>query len=139
MAAMSMFLIISTAWAVIALALLIVAWWLASVGRIVPHRNIMILLTVGAWVFILNYIFVQRYGGEFGSFPREYVPWMALHGSLGLVPLIGATCLVVGRLMAGRNKFSTHFNQHHKAYGRTFILVWFFTHLGGIFNAIFLR
>ncbi len=74
-----------------------------------------------------------------GSFPSEYVPWMALHGSLGLVPLIGATCLVVGRLMTGRNKFSTHFNQHHKAYGRTFIVVWSFTHLGGIFNAIFLR
>ena len=139
MAAMSTFLIISTAWAVIALVLLIVAWWLVRVGRIVLHRNIMILLTVGAWIFIINYIFAQRYGGELGSFPSEYVPWMALHGSLGLVPLIGATCLVLGRLMSGRNKFSTHFNRHHKAYGRTFIVVWFFTHLGGIFNAIFLR
>ena len=99
----------------------------------------MILLTVGAWVFILNYIFVQRYGGEPVPFPREYVPWIALHGSLGLVPLIGATCLVVGRLMAGRNRFSSHFNRHHKAYGRTFIVVWLFTHLGGLFNAIFLR
>jgi uncharacterized membrane protein YozB (DUF420 family) len=139
MAAMSTVLIVSTSWAVIALVLLVVAWRLARGGRIVAHRNIMILLTVGAWVFVVNYIFVQRYGGGFGSFPRDYVPWMALHGSLGLVPLIGATCLVVGRLMAGRNKFSTHFNRHHKAYGRTFILVWFFTHLGGIFNAIFLR
>jgi uncharacterized membrane protein YozB (DUF420 family) len=134
-----MFLIISTAWAVIALVLLIVAWWLARIGRTVLHRNIMILLTAGAWIFIFNYIFLQRYGGELESFPREYVPWMALHGSLGLVPLIGATCLVVGRLMMGRNKFSTHFNHHHKTYGRTFIVVWFFTHLGGLFNAIFLR
>lgn len=99
----------------------------------------MILLTVGAWIFIFNYIFAQRYGGDPTSFPREYVPWIALHGSLGLVPLIGATCLVLGRLMSGRNKFSTHFNQHHKAYGRTFIVVWLITHLGGIFNAIFLR
>ncbi len=139
MAEISMFLIISTAWAVIALVLLIVAWRLARVGSIAAHRNIMILLTVGAWVFILNYLFVQRYGGEFGTFPREYVPWVALHGSLGLVPLIGATCLVAGRLMAGRNAFSRHFNRHHKAYGRTFILVWLFTHLGGIFNAFFLR
>lgn len=135
----AMFLIISTAWAVIALVLLIVAWWLARVGRIVLHRNIMILLAAGAWIFIINYIFVQRYGGELGSFPSEYVPWMALHGSLGLVPLIGATCLVVGRLTTGRNRFSGHFNRRHKAYGRTFIVVWFFTHLGGIFNAMFLR
>ena len=136
---MSTFLIISTTWAVIALVLLIVAWRLARAGRIALHGNIMILLTVGAWIFIVNYIFVQRYGGEFGSFPNEYIPWMALHGSLGLVPLIVAPCLVAGRLMTDRNKFSTHFNQHHKAYGRTFIVVWFFTHLGGIFNAIFLR
>ena len=91
-----MFIIISTAWAVIALVLLIVAWRLARAGRIVPHRNIMILLTAGAWIFIINYIFVQRYGGEPGSFPIEYVPWMALHGSLGLVPLIGATPFYVG-------------------------------------------
>jgi len=99
----------------------------------------MILLTVGAWIFILNYIFGWRYGGELGSFPRAYVPWMALHGSLGLVPLVGATCLVAGRLMTDRNRFSIHLNRHHKAYGRTFIVVWCFTHLGGIFNAIFLH
>jgi len=41
--------------------------------------------------------------------------------------------------MSSRNKFSTHFNRRHKAYGRTFIVVWFLTHLGGKFNAIFLR
>ncbi len=99
----------------------------------------MILLTAGAWIFVLNYLFVQRYGGELEPFPREYIPWIAFHGSMGLVPLLGATFLVVGRLMAGRNKFSTHFNNHHKVYGRTFIVVWLFTHLGGIFNAIFLR
>ncbi len=139
MAQMPMFLIISTAWAVIALVLLVVAWRLARVGRIVLHRNIMILLTVGAWIFIINYIFAQRYGGELAEFPSEYIPWMALHGSLGLVPLIGATCLIFGRLMTGRNRFSSHFNRHHKPYGRTFIVVWLFTHLGGIFNAFLLR
>ncbi len=136
---MSTFLIISTTWAVIAQVLLIVAWRLVRVGRSAAHRNIMILLTVGAWIFITNYIFVQRYGGDFRSFPSEYIPWIALHGSLGLVPLIGATCLVLGRLMTGRNKLSTHFNRHHKAYGRTFIVVWLFTHLGGIFNAVFVH
>jgi uncharacterized membrane protein YozB (DUF420 family) len=136
---MSMFLILSTVWAVIALVLLVVAWRLARVGGTNPHRNIMILLTVGAWIFILNYLFVQRYGGGLGQFPSEYIPWVALHGSLGLIPLLGATCLVVARLMTGRNKFSRYFNQHHKRYGRAFIIVWVFTHLGGIFNAVFLR
>ena len=136
---MSIFLIISTAWAVTALVLLIVAWWSVRDGRIILHRNIMILLTAGAWIFIVNYIFVQRYGGGLGQFPSEYIPWVALHGSLGLIPLLGATCLVVARLMTGRNKFSRYFNQHHKRYGRAFIIVWVFSHLGGIFNAVFLR
>ena len=75
---MTTFLIISTAWAVIAVVLLGIAWWLARVGRTMPHKNIMILLTLGAWIFIANYILLQRYGGDFGSFPREYVPWIAL-------------------------------------------------------------
>lgn len=136
---MSMFLIISTAWAVIAVVLLVVAWRLARAGRIAAHRNIMIVLTAGAWVFVLNYLFVQRYGGGFQPIPSAYIPWMALHGTLGLVPLIGASCLVAGRLMKNRNRFSRHFNRHHAAYGRTFIVVWLFTHLGGIFNALFLR
>ena len=83
---MSPFLIISTTWAVVALALLIVAWRLARIGRTGLHRNIMVLLTIGAWIFIVNYIFLQRYNGDLGSFPREYVPWMAVHGSLGLIP-----------------------------------------------------
>ncbi len=134
-----MFLILSTVWAVVALVLLIVAWRLARAGRMILHRNIMILLTVGAWLFILYYLFGQRYGGDIGSFPREYVPWIAVHGSLGLVPLIGATCLVAGRLMKDRNRVASHFNRHHKAYGSSFVWVWFFTHLGGIFNAIFMH
>lgn len=136
---MSTFLIISTVWAVVALMLLVFAWWLARAGRIVLHRNIMILLTLGAWVFIFNYIFAQRYDGNSGSFPREYVPWIALHGSLGLVPLFGATCLVIARSMKDRNRFSLHLNRHHRLYGRSFIVIWCFTHLGGIFNAFFLR
>ncbi len=135
---MSTFLIVSTAWAVIALALLIIAWRLAHAGKIGPHRTIMILLTVGAWIFIVNYVFLQRYGGDLRSFPREYVPWMALHGSLGLIPLFGATCLIAARPTKDRNKFSVHFNRHHKRYGRTFIAIWCFTHRGGIYNAFFL-
>lgn len=99
----------------------------------------MILLALGAWIFVLNYLFTQRYGGELEPFPREYIPWIAFHGSLGLVPLIGATCLVSGRLMAGGSQFSDHFNKHHKVYGRVIVVVWLFTHLGGIFNAFFLR
>ncbi len=99
----------------------------------------MILLTLGAWVFVINYVFVQRYGGGHASFPREYIPWIALHGSLGLVPLVGATCLVLARLVPGQNRFRIHFNRHHKTYGRICILIWCFTHLGGIFNAFFLR
>lgn len=136
---MSTFLIISTVWAVVALVLLVVSWRLARAGRTALHRNIMILLTIGAWIFVANYILVQRYGEDGGSFPREYIPWIAFHGSMGLIPLIGATCLVASRFMASGNSFSAYFNRHHKLFGRTFIIIWCFTHLGGIFNALFLR
>ncbi len=73
-AAMSMFLVISTTWAVIALVMLIVAWRLIRTGKITPHRNIMILLTAGAWVFIFNYLFVQRYGAGLEPIPPEHIP-----------------------------------------------------------------
>jgi len=132
-------MIISTAWAFLAMILLITSWRLARAGKTTAHRNIMILLTIGAWVFIINYIFMQRYSEGHGSIPREYIPWIAFHGTLGLIPLIGATCLVASRMMTGGHRLAGHFNRQHKLYGRIFIAIWCFTHLGGMFNAFFVR
>ncbi len=68
--------------------------------------------------------------------PPEYVPWIALHGTIGLIPLFGATALVWARLREKRSSLRgrSHLNRHHRAYGRFFVVLWFFTHAGGAVN-----
>ena len=136
---MSTYYIISTTWALIAVILLLVSWRLARQGKISVHKNLMGLLTLGAWIFVINYLFRQRYGGAQLTIPKEYILWMAIHGSLGLIPLLGATSLIIARFRAGTKGISGHFNRLHKGYGRVFIVIWIFTHLGGIVNALILN
>jgi uncharacterized membrane protein YozB (DUF420 family) len=136
---MSLFLVISTIWAVTAIVLLGFSWRLARTAKIHVHKTLMILLTLGAWVFVASYLFTQRYGDAAAiPFPKEHVIWMAVHGTIGLIPLVGATCLIVSRVRSKGNYQSTHLNRNHKYYGRIIVVIWLFTHLGGIFNAVFL-
>lgn len=136
---MSLFLAISTIWAVAAIVLLAFSWRLARKENIRVHKTLMILLTLGAWVFVATYLFTQRYGDAAAiPFPKEHVIWMAVHGTIGLIPLVGATCLIVSRVRSKGNYRSTHLNRNHKYYGRVIVVIWLFTHLGGIFNAVFL-
>jgi uncharacterized membrane protein YozB (DUF420 family) len=136
---MSLFYIASSIWVVISFILLFFAWRLAVAGKTTLHRNLMIFLTSGAWMFIASYLFQQPYGTELTSLPREYIIWIAFHGTVGLIPLIGATCLVVSRIMAKGKGRESYLNRHHKLYGRVIIVLWFFTHLGGIFNIFLLN
>ncbi len=136
---MSLFLAISTIWAVAAIVLLVFSWRLARTGKTHVHKTLMILLALGAWVFFASYLFTQRYGDPAAvPFPKEHVIWMAVHGTIGLIPLVGATCLIVSRVRSKGNYRSTHLNRNHKHYGRVLVVIWLFTHLGGIFNAVFL-
>lgn len=135
---MSLFLIISTVWAAISFALLVFAWRLAVAGKTTLHKYLMIFLTFGAWVFIASYLFQRPYGTEVISLPREFIIWIALHGTVGLIPPIGAICLVTSRIRMKGNHRESHLNRHHKLYGRVFIVLWLFSHVGGVFNAFFL-
>ena len=136
---MTLFLAISTIWAVAAIVLLVFSWHLARAENIHVHRTMMILLTLGAWVFVASYLFTQRYGDAAAiPFPEEHVIWMAVHGTIGLIPLVGATCLLVSRVRSKGNYRSTHLNRNHRRYGRVIVVIWLFTHLGGIYNAVFL-
>jgi uncharacterized membrane protein YozB (DUF420 family) len=136
---MLLFLAISTIWAVVAIVLLIFSWRLARAGKIRVHKTLMTLLALGAWVFVASYLFTQRYGDAAAiPFPKEHVIWMAVHGTIGLIPLVGATCLIVSRVRSKGNYRSTHLNRNHEYYGRVIVAIWLFTHLGGIFNAVFL-
>ncbi len=131
-----LFLSIGSAWAIIALALLVLAWHAARTKSFNLHRKIMVFLTIAAWVFLALYLVRYRYPELTPSIPPEYIPWLALHGTVALFPLIGATLMVISRWLERRHPGRKyHLNQHHKWYGRLFVLLWCFTHLGGIGNA----
>ncbi len=130
-----MFNQLSPIWATLSLVLLFIAWRSAVRGNTTLHRSMMIFLTLAAWVFIFSYLMQYRSPGEVSRVPPEYVPWVAIHGTVGLVPLIGATVLVWARLFQRRNPDSRlHLNRRHGIYGRVLIVLWAFTHLGGIVN-----
>jgi uncharacterized membrane protein YozB (DUF420 family) len=135
---MFLFNIISTVWAVISFTLLLIAWRMAVAGKTKIHKYLMIFLTSGAWVFIASYLIQRPYGIADISLPREFIIWIAFHGTLGLILLIGATCLVVSRLRIKDNRPESHLNRHHKLYGKVFIVLWLFSHIGGVFNAFYL-
>lgn len=91
----------------------------------------MVLLTLGAWVFIASYLVNYSQPGAGPEIDPAYIPWLAVHGTLGLVPLLGATVLVAARFRGASN---SHLNRLHRIYGRVFMLIWLFTHIGGIAN-----
>ncbi len=130
-----MFNQLSLMWAVVSFVLLLVAWQCAVRDNTALHRRLMIFLTIAAWVFIFSYLLRYRGSGEITHVPPQYVPWLAIHGSLGLVLLIGVTVLLWARLFQQRHQDSRlHLNRHHKVYGRIFVFLWALTHAGGIVN-----
>ena len=126
------FMYVGLFWGIISLCLLISAWRLAIKKDVTRHRFIMILLTAGAWLFIASYLLRYYLPGYTAlEVPRHLVPWLALHGTIGLVPFFGATTLVWARL---RSNSTSHLNRHHRFYGRVIVSIWCFTHIGGILN-----
>lgn len=126
-----MFLTLSTIWSFLALCLLIYAWISIKRGKVLVHRRIMIMLTLAAWLFIIAYL-----SGDQGSLQRDEIDsgqivWLAIHGMGGLIVLLGASMLALSRLFA---KGSQVINRHHRMVGRVVMLVWSFTHIGGIVN-----
>ncbi len=132
-----LFLNISFIWGLIALGLLLVAWQAARQGKIGRHRLLMGILTAAAWLFIAVYSLRYRYPEYIPQIPEEYIPWMAVHGTIALIPLFGATALLWARLKERRRppqQQRGHLNRHHRVYGRIILALWCFTHLGGIAN-----
>lgn len=84
-----------------------------------------------AWLFIVSYLLRYRFPELNRDIPREYILWFAAHGTIALLPLIGASILVFARL---RLSATQHFNRYHRQYARILVLLWLFTHFGGLFN-----
>jgi hypothetical protein len=84
-----------------------------------------------AWAFIAAYLLRYKIPGAIPEISPQYIPWIAIHRTIALIPLFGATCLILARLISRREH---HFNRHHRYYSRAFVLLWCFTHLGGVVN-----
>lgn len=63
-----MFLHLSMIWGVFALTLLLISWRMAVKGNINLHKKIMIFLTIGAWIFVGNYL-IQYQDGKIPEVP----------------------------------------------------------------------
>jgi uncharacterized membrane protein YozB (DUF420 family) len=135
------FSIVGGVWGVTALILLIVAWRAAAALNIRLHRPLMILLVALAWVFLAAYLsryseHSRNYGPSSQELPSYLILWLAVHGTVALIPLFGATMLVWARLTgtgAGPG-IRLHLNRNHRRYGRALAGLWLFTNAGGIFN-----
>jgi len=131
---MTLFLILTSIWAVLSLLLLALSWNLIRIGDIKWHRNLMIFLSIAGLIFTIVYLVKQTWYAPL-QLPDGYYPWLVIHGISGLIPMIGAFTLIIARLYA---KPSHHFNCHHRNYGRVFSCFWVFAHLGGLYNAALL-
>jgi len=130
-----LFLNLSLAWTLIAIILLSFSWRLACSGNRQRHRQLMIFLSMAGWVFITIYLLQSRQPRPLLEIKEEYILWLVVHGVIGLIALLGATALVLARLWQAKVPESDlHLNRHHKLYGRIFITLWLFTHIGGAIN-----
>ena len=130
-----LFLNLSLAWTLVAMILLLFSWRLARYGNRRRHRQLMLFLTLAAWVFIAIYLWQSRQPRPLLQVKEEYILWLIVHGVAGLMALLGATALVLARLWQAKYpENNLHLNRHHKLYGRIFISLWLFTHIGGAIN-----
>ncbi len=130
-----LFLYFGFIWGIIAFCLLVFAWRSAVKGNTRRHRLLMMVLTVAAWLFIAAYLLRYRYPESIPDVPPELIPWLAFHGTVALIPLFGASILVWARLTGDRvPENPRHLNRYHRIYGRVIIMLWCFTHIGGIAN-----
>ena len=122
-------------WSSIGLALLIIAWYSARNGNTAVHRMLMITMVVGSWLFVVSYLLRYVIPGEMPQLPGTMmIIWLMIHGSIALIPLVGGTLMGWARMHKGDSPLAARFNQNHQRYGRIFIPIWLFTHLGGIAN-----
>lgn len=127
-----LFLDLTLAWGLLSLFLLIVAWRKAVKGNRADHSMLMIMLTVGSWLFVVSYLLQYIIPGyKLPDIPRSLVPWFAIHGTVACFPLFGATALIYSRTRSSKEAF---LNRHHKLLGRVTAGLWCFTHLGGLVN-----
>lgn len=122
-------------WSLIALGLLIQAWRAAQTGAYRRHAAWMTFLIIAAWLFALLYLLHFPFPQLLPPVPPHLLPWIYVHGSIGLVPLVIGPLLVWARRRKAPSALAAGINRRHRLLGRTAVSTWIFTHLGGLWNA----
>lgn len=136
-----------TVWGVAACALIIASVllvWKDKERFEQCHKWMMYTMVVGGWLFVLLYFAGYYLRSAPVNMPRSLVPWFAVHGTLALVALLGATLLLTTRDTGDRDLPSgtglvARLNNRHRLYGSIIAILWLFTHIGGIVNLYLLR
>lgn len=127
-------------WALIALLLLWLAWRAARRSDTRIHRRYMLIVVAMAWVFFEAWMMMSlRYPQMVVAVPENMASWVLLRNLVSVIPLVGATLLLLARWRrSGPTELLGHFNTHHRTYGKVFILLWCFSYIGGLLNTLLL-
>ncbi|MCP3671065.1 MAG: DUF420 domain-containing protein [Gammaproteobacteria bacterium] len=127
----------TTVWALLALLLLWLAWRAARRCDIRIHKRYMVIIVALAWVSLELWLMSFRYPQLAPLVPEGMEIWVLLPNLLIIIPLVGATLLLLARWRrSGPTELLGHFNIHHRTYGKVFILVWCVGYLGGLLNTL---
>jgi uncharacterized membrane protein YozB (DUF420 family) len=134
------FSIVTTSlWAALAMLLLWLAWRAAKRRDTRIHKRYMLIIIAVAWVSFEFWLMSFRYPQLAPMVPEGMDTWVLLPNLLLLVPLVGATLMLLARWRHSvPGEFLGHFNTHHRTYGRAFILLWGVSYLGGLLNTMLL-
>jgi len=126
-------------WALLAMLLLWLAWRAAKRRDTRIHRRYMLIIVAVAWVSFEFWLMSFRYPQLAPVVPEGMDVWVLLPNLVLLIPLVGATMMLLARWRkSGPAELLGHFNTHHGTYGKTFILLWCVGYLGGLLNTLLL-
>ena len=126
-------------WAIAAMLLLWLAWRAAKRQDTRIHRRYMLIMIAVAWLSFEFWLMSFRYPQLAPVVPEGMDAWVLFPNLLIIVPLVGATLMLLARWRRSQpGEMLGHFNTHHRAYGKTFILLWCVGYLGGLINTLLL-
>ncbi len=96
-------------------------------------------MVVGGWGFVQLYLSGTFLRSVPLTVPKSLALWLAIHGTIALATLLGSSLVLLTRKIGEKTKtnpvgFRARFNARHRFYGWIFVLLWVFTHVGGVVN-----
>lgn len=132
-------LIAGNLWAVAALLLLWFGWRAAKRRDIRIHKRLMIVVVAMSLIAFEAWLMSFRYPQLAMTVPEGMEIWIYMVRIVSIIPLVGATLMLIARWRNSRpEELLGHFNTHHQAYGKVFILIWGFGFMAGLFNTMVL-